>query len=124
MHLDLTDEETSALLNLLAETIRNDRYPLSPRVRTLRGILAKLGPMAPRRRPDRLHRSGSTRTKDRDRDHGGGGNCRRGVSSSRINLAHWRRRRLSAGLAVVSCVSISSSIRGSVTVSGTRGLSR
>jgi hypothetical protein len=47
MHLDLTDEETSALLNLLAETTRNDRYPLSPRVRTLRAILAKFGRMAP-----------------------------------------------------------------------------
>ena len=31
MHLDLTDEETFALLNLLAETIEN-RYPLSPRL--------------------------------------------------------------------------------------------
>jgi hypothetical protein len=28
MHLDLTDEETAALLNLLLEVIvRNDRYP-------------------------------------------------------------------------------------------------
>jgi hypothetical protein len=47
MHLDLTEEETSALLNLLTETIENDRYPLSPRIQTLRRILAKFGPMAP-----------------------------------------------------------------------------
>ena len=47
MHLDLTDEETFALLNLLTETIENDRYPLSPRVQTLRGILAKFGPVPP-----------------------------------------------------------------------------
>jgi hypothetical protein len=47
MHLDLTEEETFALLNLLTETIENDRYPLSPRIRTLRSILAKFGPMAP-----------------------------------------------------------------------------
>jgi hypothetical protein len=47
MQLELTDEETSALLNLLTETIKNDRYPFSPRVVTLRGILAKFGPMAP-----------------------------------------------------------------------------
>jgi hypothetical protein len=47
MHLDLSDEETLALLNLLTRTIENDRYPLSPRVQTLRGILAKFGPMAP-----------------------------------------------------------------------------
>ena len=47
MRLDLTDEETFALLNLLTETIENDRYPLSPRIQTLRGILAKFGPIAP-----------------------------------------------------------------------------
>ena len=29
MHLDLTEEETFTLLNLLTETIENDRYPLS-----------------------------------------------------------------------------------------------
>ena len=29
MRLDLTDEETLALLNLLTETIENDRYPPS-----------------------------------------------------------------------------------------------
>ena len=34
MHLELTDEETFALLNLLTETIENDRYPLSPRIQT------------------------------------------------------------------------------------------
>jgi hypothetical protein len=36
MHLDLTEEETFALLNLLTETIENDRYPLSTHIRTLR----------------------------------------------------------------------------------------
>lgn len=45
-HLDLTDEEAFALLNLLTETIEGDRYPFSPRIRTLRGIRAKL-PAAP-----------------------------------------------------------------------------
>jgi hypothetical protein len=38
---DLTDEETAALTRLLREKIDNDRYPLSPRIQTLRGILAK-----------------------------------------------------------------------------------
>jgi hypothetical protein len=47
MQLDLTDEETLALLNLLTETIEADRYPLSPRVQTFRGILAKFGPVGP-----------------------------------------------------------------------------
>jgi hypothetical protein len=43
MQLDLTDEETFALLNLLVDTIENDRYPSSPRIRLLRQILAKFG---------------------------------------------------------------------------------
>jgi hypothetical protein len=47
VRLDLTDEETLALLNILTETIENDRYPLSPCIRTLRGILAKFGPIGP-----------------------------------------------------------------------------
>jgi hypothetical protein len=47
MQLDVTDEETLALLNLLTETIENDRYPLSPRIRILRGVLAKFDPMGP-----------------------------------------------------------------------------
>jgi hypothetical protein len=47
MHLDLDDEEMLALLNLLTETIETDRYPFSPRIRRLRGILAKFGPMGP-----------------------------------------------------------------------------
>jgi hypothetical protein len=34
--LDLTDEETFALLNLLVDTIEADRYPMSPRVGLLR----------------------------------------------------------------------------------------
>src|SRR6516164_3449779 len=43
MHLDLTDEETRALLNHLVETIEADRYPMSPRIRALRAILVKFG---------------------------------------------------------------------------------
>jgi hypothetical protein len=42
--LDLTDEETDSLARLLRRTIDDDRYPLSPRVQTLKGILAKLRP--------------------------------------------------------------------------------
>jgi hypothetical protein len=44
--LELADEETFALLNLLVETIEADKFPLSPRVQILRAILAKFGPMA------------------------------------------------------------------------------
>jgi hypothetical protein len=42
MMLDLTDEETDALARLLSRTIDKDRYPLSPRIQNLKGILAKI----------------------------------------------------------------------------------
>ena len=45
--LDLDDVETRALLNVLMEAIENDRYPLSPRIRLLRQILAKFGELDP-----------------------------------------------------------------------------
>jgi hypothetical protein len=43
----LTDDEKSALLALLKRAINDDRYPLSPRIGVLRGILAKLQPPQP-----------------------------------------------------------------------------
>jgi hypothetical protein len=50
MMLDLTQEETEALARLLRRTIDDDRYPLSPRVQTLKAILAKVRP-EPAREP-------------------------------------------------------------------------
>jgi hypothetical protein len=47
MMLDLSDDEKLALVRLLAHTIEAGRYPLSPRVLTLKAALAKLDP--PRR---------------------------------------------------------------------------
>ena len=44
MNLELTDEEGAALANELDGIVRNDRYPFSPRIQTLRAILAKLRP--------------------------------------------------------------------------------
>ena len=44
MQLDLNDEETAALTRLLTNTIDADRYPLSPRIRALKGILDKIEP--------------------------------------------------------------------------------
>jgi hypothetical protein len=41
-HLDLSDDEAAALAQELHAIVENDRYPLSLRIRTLRGILAKL----------------------------------------------------------------------------------
>ena len=44
VNLDLSDEETAALIRELADITCNDRYPFSPRIRTLTAILAKLRP--------------------------------------------------------------------------------
>jgi len=51
MHLDLTDDETAALTQELHDIVESDRYPFSPRIRTLRAILAELDPPAPRPEP-------------------------------------------------------------------------
>jgi len=69
---DLTDEESSALRKSLTDAIEYDRYPLSPRVQMLRGILMKFGPMAPQPPPParpptpdaRLGARGSRRPRD------------------------------------------------------------
>ena len=47
MILDLSDEEARALLNVLIDTIEAARYPMSPRIRLLREIIAKFGGMGP-----------------------------------------------------------------------------
>jgi hypothetical protein len=44
MHFDLTDEEAAALLRELDGLIDGDRYFLSPRIKTLRAIRAKIRP--------------------------------------------------------------------------------
>jgi hypothetical protein len=49
-NLDLSDDEAAALTKELHDIVENDRYPFSPRIRTLRAILAKLRP-EPVRRP-------------------------------------------------------------------------
>jgi hypothetical protein len=43
-HLDLTEDEASALVALLTPTAANDRYQFSPRICTLKAILSKLRP--------------------------------------------------------------------------------
>jgi hypothetical protein len=42
MHLDLSDEQTVALLGELDRIIDGDRYPFSPRIRTLKEIRAMI----------------------------------------------------------------------------------
>ena len=44
MNLDLTDEETAALLRELDGLIDGDRYFMSPRIKTLKAIRAKIRP--------------------------------------------------------------------------------
>ena len=44
MHLDLTDEETAALLRELDGLIDNDRYFMSPRIKALKSIRGKIRP--------------------------------------------------------------------------------
>jgi hypothetical protein len=44
MNLELSDEKTAALLRGLDNFIDGDRFPLSPRILTLKAIRAKLRP--------------------------------------------------------------------------------
>lgn len=50
MWIDLSDDETTALLRELDRIVESDRYPFSPRIRTLPAIRAKLSP-EPAREP-------------------------------------------------------------------------
>jgi hypothetical protein len=50
MNLAFTNEQTEALIRELSQIVQNDRYPLSPRIVTLKEILGKLRP-EPGRRP-------------------------------------------------------------------------
>jgi hypothetical protein len=48
---DLDDGDKAIIVELLRETIARDRFPLSPRVMSLKAILAKLYSPAPRPAP-------------------------------------------------------------------------
>jgi hypothetical protein len=65
MTLDLTDEESAALLAELDRVIDGDRYPFSPRIRTLTAIRDKL---RRRRCASRCRRCGITRRRARVAD--------------------------------------------------------
>jgi hypothetical protein len=51
LRFDRDDAEKAALVELPKATIERDRFPLSPKAKTLRTILAKLDPPAPRLGP-------------------------------------------------------------------------
>jgi hypothetical protein len=59
MDLNLTDTEANTLAAELDAITRNDRYPLSPRIQTLKSILGKLRP-EPARPPIR-HQNATSR---------------------------------------------------------------
>jgi hypothetical protein len=48
---DLTEDDKAVLVDLLRDTIERDRFPLSPRIKSLKAILAKLDPLPPRPEP-------------------------------------------------------------------------
>jgi hypothetical protein len=48
MNLDLTDDEPAALERLLSDAIDRNRYPLSPRIKMLKGVLAEIRPEPPK----------------------------------------------------------------------------
>jgi hypothetical protein len=48
MTLDLSDDEERALVQLLRRTLDFDPYPHAPRLDSLKAILAKLEPPAPK----------------------------------------------------------------------------
>jgi hypothetical protein len=51
MHLELTDEQTEALIRELSQLIDGDRYPLSPGIRVLKEILGMMRPEPERPAP-------------------------------------------------------------------------
>ena len=51
MILELTDEQTEALIWELSQIVQNDRYPLSPRIVALKEILGQLRPEPTRPEP-------------------------------------------------------------------------
>src|SRR5215469_14982208 len=44
MNLEVTDEQAAALTRELSDIVKNDRYPLSPRIVALKEILGQLRP--------------------------------------------------------------------------------
>jgi hypothetical protein len=48
---DLTPDDRAAIAGILRDMIAADRFPLSPRVRSLKAILDKLEPAKPRPAP-------------------------------------------------------------------------
>jgi hypothetical protein len=51
MRPDLTEADKTILIELLRETIERDRFPLSPRIKSLKALLAKLDPPASQPEP-------------------------------------------------------------------------
>jgi hypothetical protein len=48
---DLTGDDKAIIVELLRETIERDRFPMSPKIKRLKAVLAKFDPPAPRPEP-------------------------------------------------------------------------
>ena len=48
---ELSEVEQAAVVELLRDTIAADRFPLSPRIKVLKAVLAKMEPPAPQPEP-------------------------------------------------------------------------
>ena len=64
-HLELTDEQTEALIRELSQIIDGDRYRLSPHIRVLKEILGMLRPEPARPAPLPLRRHYEPRSRGR-----------------------------------------------------------
>ena len=67
MLLDLTDDETAALIAHLRHALEYDPYPYAPRLDPLKAILAKIEPPMPQPEPLPPLKSGMTPRRGRRR---------------------------------------------------------
>jgi hypothetical protein len=67
MHLDVSSDQTAALMRLLRKAIDDDRCSLSPRIRLLKGILDKVEPPPEREIPPPLKVYAPPRAKPKQR---------------------------------------------------------
>src|SRR5438876_7091879 len=95
MHLDLTDEETAALLRELDALIDGDRYFMSQRIKTLKAIRAKIRPepmREPSPPPSKQYAPPRATAKQRQRGGRGAARTRGGTLQLRRDFAGSSRR--------------------------------
>src|SRR5215467_10843512 len=113
MTLDLSDIEIGAFATLLRHTIDDDRYPLSPRVQLLKGILGKSGPS---RNERRYRRQRCTRRRASARN-GGAGETERALHPACRRPPHWRYTAMRRSVSLICCIR-SSTVMASLSIDG------